>query len=214
MKKAVYSICLLIVVGLLLGILGLGRRARIDAELETRLKRNVVLIADVGTVINEDGTINNACLQEYENNIYDVYDDASKDAQKYLETKRQVYETFNDQSDAVLENAIIDFDVRSYDEKEDAAKVVFDYVLIQKYVPYSQEKNQYIASLLAGKETVECELARQEDGKWKVVHTKSVHYESGTLEEMEVSDKDYTKLFETRQEACDYLNNIDVASIS
>lgn len=213
MKKIIYGICLVVLVGLLCGILGLGRRATIDSELETILKNDVVLIADVGTVINKDGTINNSCLQEYENSLYEVYDADSKEAQEYLEIKKQVYESFDDHSDAVLENAIIDFDVRTYDEKQDAAKVVFDYTLIQKYIPYSQDKNKYIATMSAGKETIECELTKQEDGNWKITKTNSTNYESGTLEQMGITDVDYTKLFDTREEACDYLNNIDVVNI-
>ncbi len=212
MKKTVYSICLLVVVGVLIAILGLGRRARVEPEIETLLKKAVLLIADVGTVINKDGAIDTGCLQEYENNLSEIFKDDSKEAQKYLETKRQVYESFNNHSDAVLENAITDFDVRTYDEKGDAAKVVFDYTLIQKYIPYFKKKGLYVASMSAGKETVECELEKQEDGNWKIVQTKSVHYESGTLEQMNITDTDYTKLFKTRQEACDYLNKIDVIS--
>lgn len=39
MKKTVYSICLLVVVGVLIAILGLGRRARVEPEIETLLKK-------------------------------------------------------------------------------------------------------------------------------------------------------------------------------
>ena len=103
---------------------------------------SVLLInyGDVRTVVDEEGQLKNNALENYEKNLKTVFSKKSIIPEKDIETMKTILGSYDEKTDVVLGNSIVDYEVREYEESENEVKMVVDIRMFQKYIPCYDEK--------------------------------------------------------------------------
>ena len=103
---------------------------------------SVLLInyGDVRTVVDEEGQLKNNALENYEKNLKTVFSKKSIITEKDIETMKTILGSYDEKTDVVLGNSIVDYEVREYEESENEVKMVVDIRMFQKYIPCYDEK--------------------------------------------------------------------------
>jgi len=210
-SKLLFACCIALVAVLsIVFILGSVPQASITADLEDTLKEATILSVSQSCVVDQDGNLDDNCLEKYYDALQNTFSEDSKMIDSNVELMKADYDNFNDQTDVVLDNNIIDFSVQTYEENEDTATVTYNVTSIQKYIPFDENTGKYSAVLAASDKTISCDLVKDENGAWKVDSYDLVSKEFGTPQDLNLTDKDYQKDFDTRQEACQYASTIDL----
>lgn len=161
-------------------------------------------------VIDSNGELLKNYLPDNQRRIKETFTEDSFDSYNLNLAINNIWNNYSETSDAVLDNELLSFRVRSFRNWRNKATVVVKTAILQKYIPYNMEQGTYMAFLVVAKETRTIELIKDNSGNWKVSKMNTSNYLSGTPQEMGITKEDYKKSFETRKEACDYLNSLDL----
>lgn len=213
MKKRLIGLAFsLIMVVAIMGIMaGANKRQTVDPEIESVTKQAVLLHAGISDVVDGDGKYIEDALDSYKKDLYDVFSNDSEIAKKDFETRSIICETFDDTTDVVLDNVITDYEVRTYEENETSAQVVFDVNVVQKYIP-CYDGEHFKAILCASRDQFDMTLVL-ENGKWKVTKMDLTKHDFGSPEDMGITKENYEKEFDSRTEACHYLESLNIEKI-
>ncbi len=216
-KKVKILCCALLAVVVLVGV-AVGRNARIsandaDAEaIEAALQQARLLTTDVGVITNRTGALDEGRLEAYRAELAAVFTADSGYREQYGDIMANLVASFDDTTDVVLSNDVLQCNVRSIQVDGDTATAEVGLMTLQRYIPH-KESGVYRAIFAVGTETDACTFVRGEDGLWRVRKWEMSDYQFGSPVDMKVASELLEADFATRAEACAYANSLSVEDI-
>ena len=113
-----------------------------DADVEAIqdvAKEAELLISGPRNVVDETGALDMTCLQTYQTRIDQTFTSNFGLIEQGYNAMEQICDSFDETTDVVLENKIIDFSTKSLQIDGDTATLVCDIMMLQKYIPYEGE---------------------------------------------------------------------------
>ena len=184
-----------------------------DAEaIETVLQQARLLTTDVGVITDRTGALDEGRLEAYRAELAAVFTADSGYREQYGDIMANLVASFDDTTDVVLSNEVLQCNVRSIQVDGDTATAEVGLMTLQRYIPH-KESGVYRAIFAVGTETDACTLVRGEDGLWRVRKWEMSDYQFGSPVDMKLSDTLLEQNFATRAEACAYANSLSVEDI-
>lgn len=184
-----------------------------DAEaIETVLQQARLLTTDVGVITDRTGALDEGRLEAYRAELAAVFTADSGYRERYGDIMANLVASFDDTTDVVLSNEVLQCNVRSIQVDGDTATAEVGLMTLQRYIPH-KESGVYRAIFAVGTETDACTFVRGEDGLWRVRKWEMSDYQFGSPVDMKVASELLEADFATRQEACAYANSLSVEDI-
>lgn len=184
-----------------------------DAEaIETVLQQARLLTTDVGVITDRTGALDEGRLEAYRAELAAVFTADSGYREQYGDIMANLVASFDDTTDVVLSNEVLQCNVRSIQVDGDTATAEVGLMTLQRYIPH-KESGVYRAIFAVGTETDACTFVRGEDGLWRVRKWEMSDYQFGSPVDMKVASELLEADFATRQEACAYANSLSVEDI-
>ena len=184
-----------------------------DAEaIETVLQQARLLTTDVGVITDRTGALDEGRLEAYRAELAAVFTADSGYREQYGDIMANLVASFDDTTDVVLSNEVLQCNVRSIQVDGDTATAEVGLMTLQRYIPH-KESGVYRAIFAVGTETDACTFVRGEDGLWRVRKWEMSDYQFGSPVDMKLSDTLLEQNFATRAEACAYANSLSVEDI-
>lgn len=186
-----------------------------DADVEAIqdvAKEAELLISGPRNVVDETGALDMTCLQTYQTRIDQTFTSNFGLIEQGYNAMQQICDSFDETTDVVLENKIIDFSTKSLQIDGDTATLVCDIMMLQKYIPYEGE-GAYRAVFGVSTTTETFGFVKDEGGAWRVSSSSEMDYQFGSTRDMGMSNEDLEKIFPTREEACAYAASLSVENI-
>ena len=184
-----------------------------DAEaIETVLQQARLLTTDVGVITDRTGALDEGLLEAYRAELAAVFTADSGYREQYGDIMANLVASFDDTTDVVLSNEVLQCNVRSIQVDGDTATAEVGLMTLQRYIPH-KESGVYRAIFAVGTETDACTFVRGEDGLWRVRKWEMSDYQFGSPVDMKLSDTLLEQNFATRAEACAYANSLSVEDI-
>lgn len=184
-----------------------------DAEaIETVLQQARLLTTDVGVITDRTGALDEGRLEAYRAELAAVFTADSGYREQYGDIMANLVASFDDTTDVVLSNEVLQCNVRNIQVDGDTATAEVGLMTLQRYIPH-KESGVYRAIFAVGTETDACTFVRGEDGLWRVRKWEMSDYQFGSPVDMKLSDTLLEQNFATRAEACAYANSLSVEDI-
>ena len=184
-----------------------------DAEaIETVLQQARLLTTDVGVITDRTGALDEGRLEAYRAELAAVFTADSGYREQYGDIMANLVASFDDTTDVVLSNEVLQCNVRSIQVDGDTATAEVGLMTLQRYIPH-KESGVYRAIFAVGTETDACTFVRGEDGLWRVRKWEMSDYQFGSPVDIKLSDTLLEQNFATRAEACAYANSLSVEDI-
>ena len=184
-----------------------------DAEaIETVLQQARLLTTDVGVITDRTGALDEGRLEAYRAELAAAFTADSGYREQYGDIMANLVASFDDTTDVVLSNEVLQCNVRSIQVDGDTATAEVGLMTLQRYIPH-KESGVYRAIFAVGTETDACTFVRGEDGLWRVRKWEMSDYQFGSPVDMKLSDTLLEQNFATRAEACAYANSLSVEDI-
>ncbi len=184
-----------------------------DAEaIETVLQQARLLTTDVGVITDRTGALDEGRLEAYRAELAAVFTADSGYREQYGDIMANLVASFDDTTDVVLSNEVLQCNVRSIQVDGDTATAEVGLMTLQRYIPH-KESGVYRAIFAVGTETDACTFVRGEDGLWRVRKWEMSDYQFGSPVDMKVASELLEADFATRAEACAYANSLSVEDI-
>lgn len=184
-----------------------------DAEaIETVLQQARLLTTDVDVITDRTGALDEGRLEAYRAELAAVFTADSGYREQYGDIMANLVASFDDTTDVVLSNEVLQCNVRSIQVDGDTATAEVGLMTLQRYIPH-KESGVYRAIFAVGTETDACTFVRGEDGLWRVRKWEMSDYQFGSPVDMKLSDTLLEQNFATRAEACAYANSLSVEDI-
>lgn len=184
-----------------------------DAEaIETVLQQARLLTTDVGVITDRTGALDEGRLEAYRAELAAVFTADSGYREQYGDIMANLVASFDDTTDVVLSNEVLQCNVRSIQVDGDTATAEVGLMTLQRYIPH-KESGVYRVIFAVGTETDACTFVRGEDGLWRVRKWEMSDYQFGSPVDMKVASELLEADFATRAEACAYANSLSVEDI-
>ena len=201
---------------LLLGI-GYGFNTQVCSimfpDIVDTLREVSAMSSETGRVVDENGKLLENCYEEFQKRCEELFIKDCFDYYNYMTAMKAAMDNYSETSDVVISNELISFRIQALWRTGDKIKARLKTKLLQKYVPYSQETQMYRAILSAGESSNIYTMEKDSDGKWKVSQSEIIECIFDSPQRMGWTSEDYEKDFPTRQEACNYLNTLEMSIV-
>lgn len=221
MKKSTRILFGVLLAVIVLTVAAVSMNAAIDADdadaeaIETAVQEAKLLATAPDRVLDESGTLDEDCLENYRAQLVGVFSSDSGYVDHYCDIMQQICENFGETTETTVENTVIQFNVKSLKVDGDNANAVCDLTVLRKSIQYDENKagGSYCTVFGAAKRTLACELVKGDDGAWRVSNWEESNYQFGSPVDMKLSDTLLEQNFATRAEACAYANSLSVEDI-
>lgn len=221
MKKSTRILCGVLRAAIVLIVAAVGMYSAMDADdadaeaIENAVKEAELLHIGSDKILDETGAFDANCLENYRAQLIHTFKPESGEIEKMYDLMQMVCQIFDETTDTVLENAIIDFNTRSLKVDGNTATIVCDMTTLQKYIPYIEEEQggSFHTFFAVGTATETCELIKGGDGIWRVASMEESNYQFGGAVDMKLADTLLERSFATREEAYAYANSLTVEDI-
>ncbi|MCI6359025.1 MAG: nuclear transport factor 2 family protein [Clostridiales bacterium] len=218
MKKMTNILFGVVLALIVLTVAAVSMNSAIDANaadadaIETVLQQANLLTTDVGVITDRTGALDEGRLEAYRAELAAAFTADSGYREQYGDIMANLVASFDDTTDVVLSNEVVQCNVRSIQVDGDTATAEVGLMTLQRYIPH-KESGVYRAIFAVGTETDACTLVRGEDGLWRVRKWEMSDYQFGSPVDMKVASELLEADFATRQEACAYANSLSVEDI-
>lgn len=218
MKKMTNILFGVVLALIVLTVAAVSMNSAIDANaadadaIETVLQQANLLTTDVGVITDRTGALDEGRLEAYRAELAAVFTADSGYREQYGDIMANLVASFDDTTDVVLSNEVLQCNVRSIQVDGDTATAEVGLMTLQRYIPH-KESGVYRAIFAVGTETDACTFVRGEDGLWRVRKWEMSDYQFGSPVDMKVASELLEADFATRAEACAYANSLSVEDI-
>ena len=218
MKKMTNILFGVVLALIVLTVAAVSMNSAIDANaadadaIEAVLQQANLLTTDVGVITDRTGALDEGRLEAYRAELAAVFTADSGYREQYGDIMANLVASFDDTTDVVLSNEVLQCNVRSIQVDGDTATAEVGLMTLQRYIPH-KESGVYRAIFAVGTETDACTLVRGEDGLWRVRKWEMSDYQFGSPVDMKVASELLEADFATRAEACAYANSLSVEDI-
>ena len=218
MKKMTNILFGVVLALIVLTVAAVSMNSAIDANaadadaIEAVLQQANLLTTDVGVITDRTGALDEGRLEAYRAELAAAFTADSGYREQYGDIMANLVASFDDTTDVVLSNEVLQCNVRSIQVDGDTATAEVGLMTLQRYIPH-KESGVYRAIFAVGTETDACTLVRGEDGLWRVRKWEMSDYQFGSPVDMKLSDTLLEQNFATRAEACAYANSLSVEDI-